>query len=90
MPSKSEVVEAFLAEIEERFYATLQGDNFSDYLGGTVQISYTAKPRLTIDIHELGRPGPKVGTKFKKNPSLQAARRLQKETENYGNDANEF
>ena len=82
MPSKSECIEALLAEIEERFYSALEGkEQFENFFGGRVEIAFTAKPRLEIDIHEIGKPGPKRGQKFRMNTSLQAARRLQKQNE---------
>lgn len=85
MPSKSEIIEDFLAQIEERFYEILKAESFSHYFGGKVEISYTTKPRLEIDIHELGRPGPKPGTKFKKRvgPSKAAMRAMNEESEEF-------
>lgn len=88
MPSKAEIIEDFLAQIEERFHQILKGDTYPNFFGGRVEICYSAKPRLEITIREIGKTGPKPGTKFKKNPSLQAARRLHKQ-ESYGNDAND-
>lgn len=81
MPTKTEVVEDFLSQIEDRFYQTLKGDNFPDYLGGTVQIAFTTKPRLTIDIHEIGKPGPRAGSKFKKRvgPSKKAMKAMRED-----------
>lgn len=88
MPSRTEVIEDMLAQVEEEFHRVLTREQYPNFFGGKVQIAFTASPRLVIEIHEIGKPGPKVGQKFKKNPSLQAARRLQKQEETYGNDAN--
>ncbi len=76
MPSKSEIIEDFLAQIEERFHETLQGENFPDFLGGRVEIIYTTKPRVEISIHEVGKPGPRPGSKNKLRvgPSKRAMR----------------
>ena len=79
MPSKSEVIEDFLAQIEEEFHRVLTSEQYPNVFGGKVQIAFTTSPRLVIEIHELGRPGPKVGTKFKKRvgPSKAAVREMQ-------------
>ena len=85
MPSKSEIIEDFLAQIEERFYETLKGDSFPHYFGGRVEIGFTTKPRVEINIHEIGKPGPKLGQKFKKRvgPSKAAMRAMNEESEEF-------
>lgn len=86
MPSKSEIIEDFLAQIEEQFHQTLKGDSYPNYLGGRVDIAFTTAPRLAIEIHEIGKPGPKVGSTFKKNASLKAARKFKRQEQ----DSEEF
>jgi hypothetical protein len=66
MPSKRQIIEDVLGAIEDEFYRVLTREEFEEYLGAKVTIVYSAKPRLEIDIHELGKPGPKRGQKFKK------------------------
>ena len=85
MPSKSEIIEDFLGQVEERFYETLKAENFPHYFGGKVQIAFTTAPRLEIDIHEIGKPGPKLGQKFKKRegPSNAAMRAMNEESEEF-------
>jgi len=81
MPTKTEVIEDILAMVEEEFYKTLKAENYPNYFGGRVEITYSAKPRLEIDIHEMGKPGPKKGQKFKPKvgPSKRAIREASSE-----------
>jgi len=65
MPSKTEVIEDLLAATEEELYKALTAESYPCYLGGRVEVNYTAKPRLEIKISEIGKPGPKLGQKFK-------------------------
>lgn len=84
MPAKSEVIEAFLAEIEEEFYRTLKAETYPHFFGGRVEIKYSTKPALEIQIQEIRKPGPKLGQKFKKRigPS-KAAMKAMKEHEDF-------
>jgi hypothetical protein len=84
MPSKREVVEDMLAQVEEEFHRVLARDEYPHFFGGSVRIVYTVKPRLTVEIRELGRPGPKKGQRFKKRvgPS-KAAMRAMPDTEEF-------
>jgi hypothetical protein len=85
MPSKSEVIEDFLAQVEEEFHRLLTRDKYPNFFGGKVQITYTTAPRLAIEIHELGKPGPKLGTKFKPRvgPRPSALRAMQDTEEEF-------
>ena len=85
MPSKSEVIEDFLAQVEEEFHRVLTREQYSEFFGGRVQIAFTTAPRLEIDIHELGKPGPKLGTKFKPRvgPRPSALRAMQDTEEEF-------
>ena len=82
MPSKAECIEDFLAQIEERFYSELKAESFADFLGGTVKISYSVKPRVTIEIREVGKSGPRKGSKFKPKigPTKKAMRAMNEDT----------
>jgi len=82
MPSKSEVIEDFLAQVEEEFHRVLTREQYSEFFGGRVQIAFTTAPRLEIDIHEIGKPGPKKGQKFRKRvgPSKKAMRAMTEDT----------
>jgi len=85
MPTKQQVIEDILGAVEEEFYKTLKAETYPHYFGGKVEISYTAKPRLEIEIHEIGKPGPKLGQKFKKRegPSKAAIRAMNEESEEF-------
>jgi len=82
MPSKSEVIEDILGAVEEQFYKTLKAENYPNYFGGRVEITYSTKPRLEIEIHEVGKPGPKLGQKFKPRvgPSKRAMQEMQEDS----------
>ena len=84
MPSKTEVIEDFLAQIEEQFYATLKGETFPGFFGGRVEIKYCTKPALQIEISEIRKPGPKRGSKNK--PRIGPSKRAM----NSDNDSEEF
>lgn len=86
MPSKSEVIEDMLAQVETEFHRVLTRPEYPNFFGGSVRIVYSTAPRVTVEIAEAKRPGPKVGSRFKKDASRQAAKRLQKQEE-YGNHA---
>jgi hypothetical protein len=79
MPSKREVIEDILGTVEEEFYRTLTADTYPDYFGGRVEITYSTKPRLEIEIREIRKSGPKPGTKFKPRvgPSKAAIKAMQ-------------
>jgi hypothetical protein len=81
MPSKSEVIEDFLAQIEEEFHRVLTRETYLNFFGGKVQIAFTTAPRVAIDINEAKRPGPKVGQKFRKRvgPSKASMRTMQED-----------
>lgn len=85
MPSRTEVVEDFLAQIEERFYKTLKAEDYLNYLGGSVRIVYTTAPRVTVEITEAKKPGPKVGQKFKPKigPNKEALKAMNEDTEDF-------
>jgi hypothetical protein len=87
MPSKRQIIEDFLAQVETEFYKTLTSEEYPHYFGGKVQITYTTAPRMVIEIHELGKPGPKRGSKFKRKigPSKRAIREMQDTEEFYVN-----
>lgn len=78
MPSKAECIEDMLAQVEEEFHKVLKADKYPNFFGGKVQIAFTTAPRLAIEIHELGKPGPKKGQKFKKRvgPSKASMRAM--------------
>jgi hypothetical protein len=63
MPNKTEIIEDFLSQIEEHFYATLKSETFPNYFGGSVRIVFSTAPRVAIEITEAKRPGPKMGSK---------------------------
>jgi len=81
MPTKQQVIEDILGAVEEEFYKTLKSESYPHFFGGKVEIAYSTKPRLQIDINEIGRPGPKLGQKFKKRegPSKAALKAMQQE-----------
>ena len=85
MPSKSEVIEDILAAVEEEFYKTLKSESYPHFFGGKVQIAFTTAPRLVIEIHEIGKPGPKLGAKFKKRvgPRPSTLRAMQEDQEEF-------
>jgi hypothetical protein len=89
MPSKKQCIEDVLGTIEDEFYKVLKGEEFENYFGGRVDILYSTKPRLEINIREIGKSGPKPGTKFKRRvgPSKAAMRAMHADTEEfkYGN-----
>jgi hypothetical protein len=82
MPTKIEIIEDLLGAVEEKFYETLKDESYPNYFGGRVEITYSTKPRLEIDIREIGKPGPKLGQKFRKRvgPSKSAMRAMNDET----------
>jgi hypothetical protein len=82
MPSKTEVIEDMLACVEEEFHRVLTHDKYPNFFGGKVEIAFTTAPRLVIEIHEIGKPGPKLGQKFRKRvgPSKSAMRAMNDET----------
>jgi hypothetical protein len=82
MPSKAEVIEDMLAQVEEEFHKVLTRENYPNFFGGKVQITYTTAPRLTIEIAEAKRSGPKTGQKFRKRvgPSKAAMKAMREDS----------
>lgn len=78
MPSKSEVIEDMLAQVEEEFHRVLTHETYPNFFGGKVLVAFSTAPRLTIEIREQRRPGPKLGQKFRKRvgPSNKAIRAM--------------
>lgn len=67
MPTKRECIEDMLAQVEEEFHRVLTHDSYPNFFGGRATIAYSsARPELKVEIKELGKPGPKRGSKFRK------------------------
>lgn len=82
MPTREEVINDILGAVEERFYKKLTAETYPNYFGARVEIAYSTKPRLEINIHEIGRPGPKQGQKFRKRigPSKKAMKEMHEDS----------